>query len=125
VTTPVGQYSPAGDSPEGCADIAGNVWEWTASWFQPYPGSSYRHEGYGRKYRVLRGGSFDSYGVYARVAVRSRYNPTNWRRIGGFRVGCGGAAPSSPLAPSTSLSPPEARKARPPGGRTGSESSEP
>lgn len=30
-TTPVGKYSPQGDSFYGCADMAGNVWEWCSS----------------------------------------------------------------------------------------------
>ena len=49
-TTRVGQYSPQSDSPYGCADLACNDWEWTASWVLP-PG----HPGPG-KARTIRGG---------------------------------------------------------------------
>jgi formylglycine-generating enzyme required for sulfatase activity len=36
-TTPVGRFSPTGDSPYGVADLAGNVQDWCASFFGPYP----------------------------------------------------------------------------------------
>lgn len=90
-TTPVGQYSPQGDSPYGCVDMAGNVREWTRShWGKDYP---YRADD-GREDltagndvpRVFRGGTFRDYERRVRCACR-RYNPPNYRhRNVGFRV---------------------------------------
>lgn len=36
-TTPVGQFSPQGDSPFGVAEMGGNVQEWILSLYRPYP----------------------------------------------------------------------------------------
>jgi formylglycine-generating enzyme required for sulfatase activity len=43
-TTPVGYYSPQGDSPYGCADMASNVWEWTRSlWGNDFSFPTYKY----------------------------------------------------------------------------------
>lgn len=71
-TTPVGQYSPAGDSPYNAADMSGNVWEWTNSKPDKYPynANDGREDGQGDSF-VLRGGAWFSDEVYARAACRA------------------------------------------------------
>ena len=89
-TTPVGAYSPAGDSPYSAADMAGNVWEWTQSLFKDYPYQA----GDGREdikagdgtLRVLRGGSFLYHYRLARCAARNWDDPQFRLHDLGFRV---------------------------------------
>ncbi len=88
-TTPVGAYSPRGDSPYGCADMTGNVWEWTRSLFKPYPYQTDdgREQGGDFGMRVVRGGSYFSKPVRARCASRMRQPPNNRFELDiGFRI---------------------------------------
>jgi len=59
-TSPVGQYSPQGDSPYGAADMAGNAWEWTSTIYKSYPyvANDGREDATSREARVLRGGAY-------------------------------------------------------------------
>jgi formylglycine-generating enzyme required for sulfatase activity/flagellar basal body-associated protein FliL len=93
-TTLVGSY-PAGVSPYGAYDMAGNVWEWVQSEYKDYP----YHADDGREenldstdvLRVLRGGSWYYYGHYARASPRDSSNPYGQGDYIGFR--CVAAAP--------------------------------
>jgi formylglycine-generating enzyme required for sulfatase activity len=71
-TTPVGSFSPRGDSPYGCSDMSGNVWEWTHSILKEYPydANDGREDENASSARAWRGGSFIDSQWLARCAFR-------------------------------------------------------
>jgi formylglycine-generating enzyme required for sulfatase activity len=87
-STPVGQYSPQGDSPYGCADMVGNVWEWTRSAYRAYPynPADGREELTGEDVRAIRGVTFNNNARLTRCAFRYRLTPNLCLPILGFRV---------------------------------------
>ncbi|MCC6485221.1 MAG: formylglycine-generating enzyme family protein [Armatimonadetes bacterium] len=82
-TSAVGSYL-GGTSPVGCVDMAGNVWEWTSSWYTSYPNASRAFDYTGQR-RVLKGGSW--YGMYGtRCAARFFASPDAGENDVGFRI---------------------------------------
>ena len=89
-TTPLGQFSPEGDSPYGCVDMVGNVWEWTRSLYRSYPyePEDGREDEKAPGARVLRGGSFGNDLRSCRCAARIGRGPGRPRRQRGFSCCC-------------------------------------
>jgi formylglycine-generating enzyme required for sulfatase activity len=84
-TTAVSNYKK-GMSFYGAYDMAGNVWEWVADWYDVYPGGMENASNeFGQAYRVLRGGAWHSDDDYARSALRSWGIPTDSNSSLGFR----------------------------------------
>lgn len=90
-TVDVGAHA-AGDSAFGVRQLFGNVWEWTASTFRPYPNfeqDAYRDNSWpwfaeGRK--VLRGGAWATRTRYVRTTYRNYFTPDRRDVLAGFRT---------------------------------------
>ena len=82
---------PAGDTPAGCRQMVGNVWEWTASDFGPYPGfvaDPYKEysEPWFTGHKVLRGGTWATRARLLRNTWRNFYTPDRRDVWAGFRT---------------------------------------
>ena len=88
---PAGAY-PGGRSPYGCLQMLGDVWEWTSTWFDGYPGfrsfpyREYSEVFFGSSYRVLRGGSFVTDVTVARNTFRNWDYPERRQIFSGIRL---------------------------------------
>jgi formylglycine-generating enzyme required for sulfatase activity len=83
-TVAVGSF-PEAASPYGVFDMAGNVWEWTADWYQSYPGSTYQSGYFGEKFRVTRGGGWFQDADLVTAPNRSATDPSAANDDLGFR----------------------------------------
>lgn len=87
---PIGSY-PRGRSFYACHQMIGDVWEWTSSFFQPYPGfvahpyREYSEIFFGEGYRVLRGGSWATSALAIRNTFRNWDYPQRRQIFAGFR----------------------------------------
>ncbi|GAA2152907.1 ergothioneine biosynthesis protein EgtB [Nocardioides koreensis] len=88
---PVGAY-PAGASAYGVEQMIGDVWEWTSSGFEPWPGftpmlyADYSAPFFGGDYRVLRGGSWAVGGAAVRPSFRNWDLPVRRQIFSGVRL---------------------------------------
>ena len=92
---PVGQF-PKGESPNGIADLAGNVWEWCLDEYSP---TFYQQHSGGTpqdplnlrfrdvlRARVIRGGAWDVGRAFLRSSLRFKFYPLDSTHTIGFRV---------------------------------------
>jgi len=88
LTAPVGSY-PSGASWCGALDMVGNVWEWVADWYGPYPLTRQTNPAgpESGSERLIRGGAWyhnDEYG-FLRADNRHPFEPRDYNYLIGFR----------------------------------------
>jgi gamma-glutamyl hercynylcysteine S-oxide synthase len=89
-TAPADAYAE-GASPYGALQMLGDVWEWTASSFEPYPSfeafpyREYSEEFFGGPYRVLRGGAWATHPEAVSNTFRNWDHPERRQIFAGFR----------------------------------------
>jgi len=82
---------PAGDSPAGCRQMIGNVWEWVDDTFRPYPGfvvdpyKEYSQPYFGDK-KVLKGGGWTTRSRLIRASWRNFFKRQRRNIVAGFRT---------------------------------------
>ena len=94
MTAPVDSFA-GGASPEGILNLVGNVWEWSRDVYAPYSGPA--DPAIAGKYRVLRGGAWNSDPAHLSTTYRLAYDPEfRFAANGGFR--CVRDSSSPPLS---------------------------
>ena len=80
---------PAGNTPQGLCDMAGNAWEWVEDAYHesyagaPADGRAWDDSGYTR---IARGGLWAADASWARSVVRGIFSPTEPKNVTGFRI---------------------------------------
>ncbi len=89
-TSPAGAYAD-GAADSGAVQMLGDVWEWTASDFEPYDGfrafpyPEYSQEFFGAEHKVLRGGAWATRRAVIRPSFRNWDLPVRRQIFAGFR----------------------------------------
>ncbi len=83
-STPVGSYKP---NTWGLYDMHGNVWEWVIDTLNPYPGGSVTNPVVSNgPERIIRGGSYETFGYNTRTARRNHHDESYHYGFIGIRM---------------------------------------